>query len=516
MGRLTGTDAGTTTVRTPVMAAVDLGASSGRVLVGRLEGGRLLVEEAGRFANTPVHVWADGPGGGAGGREELRWDVLALWRGVQEGLRVAAAQHGPVDSIGIDTWAVDHGLLDADGRLLGNPWHYRDARTGAVPDQLAAHMTPEELYRRTGTQVQPFNTVYQLAASAADAQLRSARDLLLMPDLLGYWLTGTRVAELTNASTTGMLDAVTRQWSVPVLDALERMTGDALARLLPPLVDPGTIVAPVLAAVAGRLGLDGARLVAVGSHDTASAVAAVPMDPRRAAYISSGTWSLVGVELAEPVLTEESRRANFTNELGVDGSVRYLRNVSGLWLLQESMRAWREQGLEQDLATLLAAAAQVPALRTVVDAESPAFVPPGDMPARIAQAARASGQPVPSSPAETTRCILDSLALAYRRAVRDAIRLSGADVQVVHLVGGGSRNELLCRLTADATGLPLVAGPAEGTAMGNLLVQALAIGVLDGGLPAIREVVAASTLLRRWEPTGTDLAWQQAADRLGI
>ena len=502
--------------RAPVMAAVDLGASSGRVLVGRLEGGRLFTEEAGRFANTPVRSWADGRGGGPGGREELRWDVLALWHGVQEGLRVAAAQHGPLDSIGIDTWAVDHALLDADGRLLGNPWHYRDPRTAPVPALFAEHMAPEALYRHTGTQVQPFNTVYQLAASAADAQLRRARDLLLIPDLLGYWLTGTRVAELTNASTTGMLDAATRGWSGPVLDALEQMTGEDLARLLPPLIDPGTIVAPVLTPVADRLGLGGARLVAVGSHDTASAVAAVPMDPRRAAYISSGTWSLVGVELEEPVLTEESRRANFTNELGVGGTVRYLRNVSGLWLLQESMRTWHEQGVEQDLPTLLAAAGQVPSLRTVVDAEDPAFTSPGDMPARIAWAARSSGQPVPSGPAETTRCILDSLALAYRRAVRDAARLSGVDVEVVHLVGGGARNELLCRLTADATGLPVVAGPAEGTAVGNLLVQALATGALDGGLPAVREVVAASTPVRRWEPTGTDLAWQQAADRLGI
>jgi rhamnulokinase len=508
--------------RSPVMAAVDLGASSGRVLVGRLEGGRLLTEEAGRFANTPVRSWADGRDGrdgrdgSPGGREELRWDVLALWHGVQEGLRVAAAQHGPLDSIGIDTWAVDHGLLDADGRLLGNPWHYRDARTADAPARFAEHLTPDEHYRHTGTQVQAFNTVYQLAASAADAQLRSARDLLLMPDLLGYWLTGTRVAELTNASTTGMLDAATRGWSGPVLDALERMTGQDLARLLPPLIDPGTVVAPVLTPVVDRLGLGGARLVSVGSHDTASAVAAVPMDPRRAAYISSGTWSLVGVELAAPVLTEESRRANFTNELGVDGTVRYLRNVSGLWLLQESMRTWRDQGDEQHLPTLLAAAAEVPSLRTVIDVDHPDFTPPGGMPARIARAALASGQPMPSGPAETTRCILDSLALGYRRAVRDAARLSGVDVEVVHLVGGGTRNELLCRLTADATGRPVVAGPTEGTAVGNLLVQALAIGALDGGLPAVREVVAASTPVRRWEPTGTDLAWQRAADRLGV
>src|SRR6478736_1109445 len=468
----------------PSLVAVDLGASSGRVLAGRLEAGRLVTREAGRFPNRPVR---------AGGR--LHWDVLALWAGIQDGLRVAARASGPVASVGIDTWAVDHGLLDADGELLGNPVHYRDARTAGAAEAFARLLDPAAHYAATGSQVQPFNTVYQLLAAGGTAPLRAADRLLLVPDLLGRWLSGADVTEVTNASTTGMLDPATRRWSPAVLDALAASPAGDVRRLLAPLVEPGTVLGPVLPDVAADLGLAGAVHVAVGSHDTASAVAAVPLGDAPAAWISSGTWSLVGVELPAPVRSEAGRAANFTNELGVAGTVRYLRNVAGLWLLQESLRAWADAGTPQDLDALLAAAAEVPALRTVVDVDDPAFAPPGDMPARIAAAARRTGQPVPGSPAEVVRCVLDSLALAYRRTVRRAGALSGRPVEVVHVVGGGARNALLCRLTADATGLPVVAGPVEATAVGNLLTQALALGELTGGLPAARAVVRASTAL---------------------
>lgn len=489
------------------LVAVDLGASSGRVIAGSLAGGRLRIHEVARFPNRPVVTME-------GGVDRLHWDVLALWASIRDGLRDAARQHGPVDSIGIDTWAVDYGLLDADGSLLGNPVHYRDGRTAGWPARFAGALPAAAHYAVTGTQVQPFNTVYQLAAAAGTVQLRAAERLLLVPDLLGHWLTGAQVTERTNASTTGMLDVTTGDWSGEVLDALRRLTGLDGAGLLAPVVPPATVVGEVLPGVAADLGLSGARLVTVGSHDTASAVAAVPMSGRGAAYISSGTWSLVGVELDAPVLSEAGRAANFTNEIGVDGTVRYLRNVAGLWLLQESLRAWSEQGRPRDLADLLAAAGRATALRTVVDVDDPVFAPPGDMPARIAEAARRTGQPVPTDDAEVVRCILDSLAVAYRRAVRAAAELSGRPVEVVHLVGGGCRNALLCRLTADATGLPVIAGPAEGTAIGNLLTQALATGRLTGGLVGIREVVRASTELIRWEPTGSDRAWQRAVDRL--
>ncbi|PDP89422.1 rhamnulokinase [Glycomyces fuscus] len=490
--------------RTAVHAAVDLGASSGRVITGRIEDGRLRTEEVARFPNGPVSVPADG-------RASLHWDVLSLYAGVLEGLRRAAEPHG-LASVGVDSWAVDYGLLDADGALLGNPVHYRDGRTDGAPERVFAHLPAERMYAVNGLQVQPFNTVFQLAAASGSAQLAAARGLLLVPDLLGYWLTGERVAELTNASTTGLVDVRERRWADACLDLLEEGFGVAARNLLPELVEPGTVVG-ALRDGTGPGAAAGTPLVAVGSHDTASAVVAVPAATRRFAYVSSGTWSLVGVELDAPVRTEAGRAANFTNELGVDGTVRYLRNVAGLWLLQESLRTWREQGREVDLADLLARTARVPALSCVVDVDDPRFLPPGDMPARIAAFAAETGQRPPEGDAEVARCVVDSLALAYRRAVRQAAELSGTDVEVVHVVGGGSRNALLCQLTADAVGLEVVAGPTEGAAIGNLLVQARAVGTVEGGLADLRRIVAASTEVSRYRPSGPQAPWE-AAERL--
>ncbi|WP_298457480.1 rhamnulokinase family protein [uncultured Cellulomonas sp.] len=491
-------------------AAVDLGASSGRVIVGRVLGEvgerRVELHEVHRFTNGAVSVPV-----GAGTR--LHWDVLGLYREILDGLRTAARDHGRLSAVGIDSWAVDYGLLDAGGALLGNPVHYRDARTTGVPERVFARVPAAELYARTGLQVQPFNTVFQLVAAAGSAQLAAARRALLVPDLLGYWLTGAQVAEITNASTTGLLDATTRTWTV---DLAERVGVDPA--LLAPLCEPGATVGDVRGEVLAEIGHpDPLPVVAVGSHDTASAVVGVPATEPDFAYISCGTWSLVGVELDAPVLTEASRAANFTNELGVDGTVRYLRNVMGLWLLQESIRHWATAGEPAQLADLLAEAADVAPLTRVVDADDVEFLAPGDMPARLAAALARTGQPVPATPAQTVRCILDSLALAYRRAVRDASALSGRDVRVVHVVGGGARNELLCRLTADATGLPVVAGPVEAAALGNVLVQARATGVLDGDLAALRAVGGRGQSLRRYEP-GTVVAdeatWADAERRL--
>ena len=487
--------------------AVDLGASSGRVLVGHLEGGRVHTAEVARFANSPVNVPV-----GAG--STLHWDVLRLWEGVLEGLRVAGRDHGPIASVGIDSWGVDYGLLDDDDALLGNPVHYRDSRTVGMPERLFGHPPVSSVYARTGAQVQPINTIFQLGASAHSAQLAAARRLLLIPDLLGYWLSGVEVSELTNASTTGLLDVSARTWSPETLTVLREATGANVSRLLAPLVEPGTVLGALRPTLAAELALADAELVAVGSHDTASAVAAVPMTGPGAAYISSGTWSLVGVELDAPVLTEASREANFTNELGVDGTVRYLRNVAGLWLLQESIRTWAAQGRPQDLTRLLERANRAPELACVVNVDDSAFAPPGDMPARIAEAARRTGQRAPADEVAVVRCILDSLALAYRRAIRQAVALSGREVATVHVVGGGARNALLCRLTADATGLPVIAGPSEGTALGNLLVQAYAAGDLRGGLPAIRQVIRASFELTRTNPSGSSAPWDAAERRL--
>lgn len=488
-------------------AAVDLGASSGRVIRGEVrradgdDGPVVTLAEVARFPNGAVPD-ADGT---------LRWDLTALLDAILDGLR-AAGEAGPLTAIGVDTWAVDYGLLDADGALLAEPVAYRDGRTEAAVPRVHARVPAAQLYRVTGMQHLPFNTVFQLEAERSGPLWGRAQTLLLMPDLVAHRLTGARVAELTNASTTALLDVGTGEWSDELLERL------GIPRsLLPDVVPPGTVIGTLTPEVAGRTGLGEVPVVAVGSHDTASAVVGVPARRPDFAYVSCGTWSLVGVELDEPIRTEASRAKNFTNELGVDGTVRYLRNVMGLWLLQESQRVWQERGETHDLATLLAEAARVPAWRTVVDVDHADFLPPGDMPARLAAHARASGQPVPGTPAEVTRCILDSLAVAYRRAVRDAVELSGREVGVVHVVGGGARNALLMQQTADATGLPVVAGPEESTALGNVLVQARALGVLDGGLAELREVAARGVRLRTYEPATDEAAlrgWHEAEQRV--
>jgi rhamnulokinase len=474
------------------VAAVDLGASGGRVIAGRAAPGLVELHEVSRFGNEPVR---------AGGT--LYWDILRLYASVESGLRGAAAAY-PLSGAGIDSWAVDYGLLDASGALLGNPVHYRDARTDGVTVPVPA----AELYAATGIQHLPFNTIYQLAAALGTPAMAAARTLLLIPDLLAYWLTGETGAEVTNASTTALLDVTSRTWATPIMER----AGIAPA-MFPALRQPGEEIGPVVAGGIAGAGGRPLSLIAVGSHDTASAVAAVPAAGENFAYISSGTWSLVGMELPAPVLTEASRTANFTNEAGIDGTVRYLRNVSGLWLLQECQRHWGAAA--GSLESLLAGAAAAEPRRFVIDADDPVFLPPGDMPGRIVSWLSARGLPAPSSPAEMTRCVLDSLALAYRRALRDAQALSGRHVDVVHIVGGGSRNELLCQLTADACGLPVVAGPAEATALGNVLVQARALGAAPGTLDGMRALLRTCLGLRRYTPSDSTRRWAEAASRLG-
>lgn len=464
-------------------AAIDLGASSGRVMLAQLDESGVRLREVLRFPNRPVPV---------AGR--LHWDVLSLWAGVCEGLRLAA-RVAPLAGIGIDSWAIDYGLLDADGALLGNPVHYRDARTDGVAERVATTVPPQELYALTGVQVLPFNTIYQLVSSLGSTQLAAARHALLVPDLFGYWLTGEVGAELTNASTTGLLDVRAGAWSADLVRRLGLPAG-----LLPAVRLAGSLIGTVRPDVAADAGLPAdVPVFAVGSHDTASAVAAVPARGPRFAYISSGTWSLVGVELAQPVTSDAARRANFSNELGVDGTVRFLRNVMGLWLLQECVRTWERAGRPVDLDQLLTEAARAEGGRSVVDPDRPEFLAPGDMPDRLRAECARTGQPEPRTAAETVRCILDSLAAAYGRTVRAAEALTGARIEVVHVVGGGGRNELLCQLTADACRLPVVAGPVEAAALGNALVQARAADVLHGGLPELRELVARLPN-RRYEP----------------
>ena len=467
------------------LAAIDLGASSGRVMVGRVGPGTLDLVEVHRFPNEPVAL----PDG-------LHWDILRLYHDVLVGLRAAGRGPDPVTGIAVDSWGVDYGLVDGVGSLIGAPFHYRDPRTAAGVTAVHDTIPPGQLYAVSGTQFMPINTVYQLAVELGAPRFAAARSLLMIPDLIGYWLTGEQTAEETNASTTGLFDIGRRAWATDLLDAL----GLPRQLFLAPS-RPGDIVGTLREAVAIETGLPGStRLSHVGSHDTASAVVGVPAEGDGFAYIACGTWALVGVELDGPILTEASRQADFTNELGVDGRIRYLHNVMGLWLLQELLRTWELAGDPGDLPSLLAAAADLPGGGPQVDVADPAFAPPGDMPARIAEACRRTDQPVPTDRPALVRCIVDSLASAFARTLADAERLSGRTARVVHVVGGGSRNALLCQTTADACGRPVIAGPVEATALGNILVQGRTHGLISGDLETLRALVRATATLIRYEP----------------
>ncbi|GER22235.1 carbohydrate kinase [Zafaria cholistanensis] len=479
-----------------VFAAVDIGASSGRVILGRLEGQGVELETVHRFPNGAQPI------GGA-----LRWDIHGIFDQVLTGLAAAgerARRNGErIASIGIDTWAVDYGLVEADGSLAQVPYSYRDGRGEAQVERVHALIDPARLYATTGLQYLPFNTIYQLAAEPDLA----GKQALLIPDLLAFWLTGQRRTEETNASTTGLFDAAAGEWAPELLAPLG-LPQDLFA----PLVGPGETIGTLLPEIIRRTGLPaGTPVVAVGSHDTASAVAAVPARTADFAYISSGTWSLVGVELHAPVLTEASRLANFTNERGVDGTIRYLRNVGGLWLLQECLRTWAgeshaPEGHPAGLEDLLDAAARLPAGGPLIDPDASGFIAPGGMPGRIRDAVEAAGGTLGAEPAAVVRCILDSLAAGYARTLAEAVQLSGQPVGTVHIVGGGSQNALLCQLTADATGLPVVAGPVEATAQGNILVQARAAGAVAGGLAELRRLTARSQPTTTYRPRSE---WQE-------
>ncbi|MFV0634093.1 rhamnulokinase [Demequina sp.] len=467
------------------VSAIDLGATSGRVMVGRVGADTLSLEQVARFPNGPVAL----PDG-------LHWDVQALYRAALGGLRTAADAGVELASIGIDSWAVDYALL-RHGRTLGEPFHYRDTRTARGVEAVHAKVNFPSLYARNGLQFLAFNTAYQLAAEDPGV-LAAADRLLLVPDLLAYYLTGAQVAERTNASTTGLLDVATREWDLALVEALGLSPS-----LLPSLVSPGERIGALSPEVAHATGLPASTPVtAVGSHDTASAVLAAPMRETGGAYISCGTWGLVGVETATPVLSDAAREANFTNEGGVDGRTRFLHNVMGLWLLSESIRAWERGGAAIDLPTLLAQAAAVEGPVPVFDANDDVFTAPGDMPARIGSWLGERGLPVPSSPAQMTRCIIESLAHAFADAVAEASRLSGQAVDTIHVVGGGALNSLLCQRTADRAGLPVVAGPVEATALGNVLVQARALGATGQSIESLRDLVSRTQDVITYQPSG--------------
>jgi rhamnulokinase len=464
------------------VAAVDLGATSGRVMIGRVGDGMLQLESVARFPNGPV----EGPDG-------LHWDFTALYRHILEGLREALRREPGLASIGIDSWAVDYGLVSA-GEVWGEPFHYRDERTVHGVERVHAIAPLAELYRRNGLQFLPFNTLYQYVT---EQRIADADAALLIPDLVAFLLTGAVVAERTNASTTGLVSVADGEWDRELADRL-----GLPASALPPLVEPGTELGRLRGAARERVGA-ALPVIAVGSHDTASAVVAVPLSSRDSAYISCGTWGLVGVELDTPVVTDDARAANFTNEGGVDGRVRFLHNVTGLWLLSESVRTWEaEDGAPIDLPALLDAAAGVTGDVPLFDANDPRLSAPGDMPARISAVLEEAGDDVPTSRAALARTIVESIAAAFARALRTAARLTGRDLDAVHIVGGGSLNRLLCQATADRSGLPVLAGPVEATALGNVLVQARAHGWLgpDASLETMRSLVAEAFPPVRYEP----------------
>ena len=453
-------------------------------MLGHLGSDQLSVEAVHRFSNDPVRI----PDG-------LHWNILELYRNVLIGLRRAVDAQPGLAGIGICSWAVDYGLVSGE-RLINNPFHYRDERTARGVDlvhKIADHAT---LYATNGLQFQPFNSIYQLAVDHETGIIDDKTRMLMLPDLLGFWLTGNQVAERTNASTTGLLDIGSGNWNTTLIDKL------SLPRsAFPSLVDPGSSIGRLREEVAGEVGASAAlNVITVGSHDTASAVVGVPMTEPGGAYVSSGTWSLVGVELDRPVLTEESREANFTNEGGVDGRIRYLRNVMGMWLLSESMRSWEREGLSVELPTLLAQAAAVRTAVPIFDANHPSLLPPGDMPRRIAALCVEAGAEAPESQAVFARSILESLAEAYATAITDAERLSGQKINTVHIVGGGSQNTLLCQLTANRTGRRVLAGPVEATAVGNVLIQGRAAGLVQGELSELRALIARSFPPAEYQP----------------
>jgi rhamnulokinase len=479
--------------------ALDLGASSGRAILGTLDG-TLTFEEVHRFPNGGIEQ--DG---------RMRWDFDALWREIQEGIRKATAlSDGPIDSIGIDTWGVDYGLLDADGELLEPPVHYRDARTNGMMD-AAFEVTPRaEIFQSTGLQFIQLNTIFQLFAEARSGSglLEKADKLLMIPDVFTYFLTGVKKAEFTDVSTTQCYDPVARDWARPLLTKLGIPT-----HMLPEIIPPGTVLGPVRDELAAKLGVEGVQVIASASHDTASAVAAVPAEGGQDwAYLSSGTWSLMGTELPEALINDRVAECNFTNEGGVEGTFRFLKNIAGLFLLQETMRIWREDdGLDLSWGDAVSMAEGAPAFVSWVNCDDEAFISPPDMPEAIRQFCRDTDQVVPEDNAALLRCIFESLAMKYRFVFDMLKELHPSPINVLHIVGGGSANTLLNQMTANALGVKVVAGPTEATAIGNLLVQAMALGVLDG-LDDIRAVVRKSFPLETYEPADI-AAWNDAYGR---
>ncbi len=481
------------------MLAIDLGASSGRGIVGAFDGERLTLRENHRFSNDPVNLCG-----------RLYWDILRIFHEIKLSVQKTVLDGDAVSSIGIDTWGVDYGLLDRAGRLLSNPVHYRDTRTEGAQELVSRTVPAEELYRVAGIQTLNFNTVYQLAVEREEApeKLAQAEQMLNIPDLLNYFLTGRMANEYTILSTGALLDAKKRDYAWELLDRLgipRRLFGDVTA--------PGTDLGTLLPQVQGETGKTDAHVLTVASHDTASAVIAVPSEEKDFLYISSGTWSLMGTELSDPLINAESRAANFTNEGGACGTVRFLKNIMGLWIIQESRRQWRREGKDYSFAQMEAWAKESTPFRSLIDVDDSDFATPGDMPEKIRAYCKRTAQPVPESVGEVVRCIYESLALKYRSVAERVMELMGRRARVIHVVGGGTKDRFLSQLTADACGIPVCAGPEEATAIGNLMMQLMAAGEVSD-LGQARRVVAASFETKQYLPTADRNMWDEAYGRI--
>lgn len=474
--------------------ACDLGAESGRLMLGTVDEGRLTLEELHRFANTPVKV--------AG---SLCWNIAGLFAELTAGLKKAAARRLPLAGVSCDSWGVDYLLFDAEGRLMEPAFHYRDARTARGVENALRRLSWPAIFAETGIQFMPLNSLFQLAAESPE-RLQRTQLILGVGDGFNYWLSGVARWEESLASTTQLYNPVARDWSDRLLDAL-----GLPRRAFPPIVPSGTRLGGLKTSIRRETGLEAVEVVASCSHDTGAAVAAVPATDGAWAYLSSGTWSLMGVEVPQPVITEACRELNFTNEIGFGGSVRLLKNLSGLWLVQECRRAWAKAGQAFDYAELTRLAAEATPFAALINPADARFLPPDDMPGRIAAFCRETGQPAPATPGAFVRCALESLALLYRHTLKQIEQLLARRIDRLHIMGGGSKNELLNQLTANALQRPVLAGPVEATAAGNVLVQAIALGHLPS-LAAARAVVRASWPLRTYEPKDAP-AWEEAYGR---
>jgi rhamnulokinase len=467
------------------LLAYDLGAESGRGILGQFDGSRLRLDVVHRFANGPVRTL-----------DTLHWDMLHLWSEMLVGLRKAVTEKGPIDALGVDTWGVDFALLGRGDTLLGNPRHYRDPHTIGYPEAAFETVSRLEIYRQTGLQFMRFNSLYQLLAMRRDRSplLDAAESLLMVPDLLHFYFTGVKVNEFTDVSTSQMYDPTAKGWARGLLEALGLPT-----HVLGDVVQPGTVLGRLRASVAEEAGVAAVPVVLPGSHDTASAVAAVPARGASWCYISSGTWSLMGAELPAPLISEKTLHYNFTNEGGVGGTIRFLKNIMGLWLVQECRRSWERAGRDYTYDELTRLAEAAPAFASLVDPDHSSFWLPPNMPAALGDFCKRTGQPVPVEPGAVVRCALESLALRYRWVLERLEELLGRRIDVIHIVGGGGQNALLNQLTADACDRTVLAGPVEATAIGNVLVQLVGLGAL-GSLAEGREVVRRSFEVTTFEP----------------